>query len=180
VDFVGDNAPLAQLSRSPTTPRTPVDVRPAKQRTSPTSKRMLRPFRVVLTTGLNRDQPLPLLQLHRYLSAGANVLKVRKGIAPQISRGGDKQNMQILPIRFTFRQVHKGREPFMRGKGQYVNQRFSSGLRGTQRELIDLKLIGLAQRRKNNKGVWVLATKTWETLSSSRVVMPDLPRPPRF
>src|SRR5271156_3476800 len=115
------------------TPRTPVDSRPAKTRTSSTGKRMQRPSEEVKSTSLAVvHRPTPMME------------------SPSSSF------MAILPARFTCTKSESllRRTPQERGDGlarldrQKIDEGLAARSRRTQRQAPDLELVDLAARRE--------------------------------
>ena len=167
-------------------PRTPVEVRPANTRTSSMREAdalaaLRRQQHVVLVAaGLDRDQALAFLQLHRDQAVGADIREVRQLVAPHGAHAGCEHDAQRIPCRLVLRQRHDGRYGLALFQRQQVDQRLALARSGCRWAGGRPSACRRCPRVvKNSIGVCVLAMNRSSTESSSLVTMPVRPLPPR-
>ena len=133
-------------------PRTPVELRPGKTRTSGTGKRMHWPLRggqhhvVGLGAGLDAEDALALAELHGDLAGAVDVDEVGQLVAPDRAAGGGEHHVERLPARLVLGQRHDRGDALALGERQEVDQRLAARLRRGQRQPPDLLLVDLAAR----------------------------------
>ena len=86
-------------------PRTPVDSRPLKTRTSVSAKRMHLPALcreqhiVLIGADLHADDAVAGLQLHRDLAVAVDAGEIGELVAPHIAGFGGEHDVELFPLR---------------------------------------------------------------------------------
>ena len=135
---------------------------------------------IAVGAGLHADDAIVVAELHGDLAGGRHIHEVARAVAPDGGCGGRKHELEARPLVFVFRHRQDGRDGLAFRPAAAVDQRFAARLRRGLGQTIDLELVGPCRRwRRTAPASCVLTTKTCETKSSSRVLMPARPLPPR-
>jgi len=94
------------------------------------------------STGLDADQHIVLVELHRDLAAPGNVDEIRKRVAPDIAVPGREHDREVLPAFLVVRHGHDGGDALARR--QRLNDLLHldpAPLRAGARQAVDLELV---------------------------------------
>ena len=134
-------------------PRTPVELRPLKTRTSLTGKRMHWPARggqqhvVALGAGLDADDRLALASsFMAILPLRFTWTKSESLLRRTVPAGGGEHHVELAPALLVLRQRQDRGDALAGRERQQVDQRLAARLRGGQRQPPDLLLVDDAAR----------------------------------
>src|SRR5262245_25436547 len=100
---------------------------------------------VVLGAGLNGDEPVALLQLHRHLAVGLHLDEVGELVPADRAFVGGEHHGHLVPPLLVLGQRHEGGDGLALLQRQQIHQRLAARLRRAQRQAVDLELVGDAR-----------------------------------